>query len=161
MGRVERPALRGTWLGSLLRRLGPLMRVLLSSPLHHVVSRWFLLLSWTGPQTGKLHAIPLSYVAEGARVFATTGDEWWKSAVRSDNVTVRLRGQPVPIELVPVADPDESLREHVRLFREHRWFRLFAGVPAVAGGEPDAAATRQAIDAGRTLLRIEPIARTA
>jgi hypothetical protein len=155
MGRVERPALRGTWLGRLLRLLAPVMRVVLSTPLHHLLSRWFLLLSWTGPRTGQRHTIPVSYVAEGNRVFATTGDSWWRSVVASDDVTIRLQGRSRRAEVVPVTEVDESCREHLRLCREHPWFRVLAGLPAVAGGNPDADATRQAIDAGRTLLRIE------
>lgn len=40
------------------------MRRLLASPLHWPLSRWFLLLSWAGPRTGKLHTIPISYVTD-------------------------------------------------------------------------------------------------
>jgi hypothetical protein len=130
------------------------MRRLLASPLHWPLSRWFLLLSWTGPRTGKVHTIPISYVPDDGHVCATTGDGWWRTAAHAPNVAIRLRGRWLPAAVVPVTDADRSTEEHARLFRQHPFFRRLAGIPAT-NGRPDAGAIRRAVEAGRTLLRID------
>ena len=131
------------------------MRRLLASRLHWPLSRWFLLLSWTGRRTGRVHTIPLSYIAEGARAYATTGDPWWRNAADAPEATVRLRGERKPVRVVPITDRERSIAEHERLFREHPFFRRLAGIPATSQGSPDRAAIARAVGAGRTLVALE------
>ncbi len=152
--RVERPALRNTLLGTLLRILNPVMRLLLGSALHWPWSRWWILLRWEGPRTGQPHTVPVSHVREGRFLSVTTGDRWWQRLVESPDVSVRAAGRWLPVRPNAVTDVDASVDEHVRLFRAHPWFRVLAGIPA-RGGRPDRDAVRRAIDAGRTLIRIE------
>jgi hypothetical protein len=123
-----------------------------------MLSRWFLLLRWNGPRTGRPHAIPISYVTEHGHVFATTGDGWWRNVVSARDVGVTLRGSRRTAQVVPVDDASESAAEHQLLFRRHPFFRLLAGIPAREGGQPDAAAVARAVDAGRKLLRIDILA---
>lgn len=158
MGRADKPALRGSWLGRLLRVWNPFMRRLLASPLHWPWSRFFVLLSWAGPRTGKVHSIPVSYVTEEGKVFATTGDSWWRTVARAHDVRFRFRGQWLPGTVVAVTDPDRSAEDHARLFRQHPLFRRLAGIPTTSTGAPDDAAIRRSIAAGRTLLRIDTTA---
>jgi hypothetical protein len=130
------------------------MRRLLASPLHAPWSRWFLLLSWAGPRTGRVHTIPVSYVPDEGHAFATTGDGWWRTLARARDVAIRLRGRRLAATVVPVTDPGRSAEEHARLFRQHPFFRRLAGIPA-SGGVPDEEAIRRSVAAGRTLLRID------
>jgi hypothetical protein len=155
MNRQDAPALQGTQLGRLLHFLNPVMRAVLASPLHPVLSRWFLLLRWRGPRTGQPHAIPVSYVQEHGHLYATTGDSWWRNAIRSPSVQVTLRGASQAARLVPIEDSAESAAEHQLLFRRHPFFRRLAGIPARREGAPDPQAVRTSVDAGRQLLRID------
>lgn len=102
-----------------------------------------------------MHTIPVSYVMDGGHVFATTGDGWWRTVVRARDVAIRLRGQWMPATVIPVTDLDQSAEDHARLFRQHPFFRRLAGIPRTHG-DPDDAAIRRSVSAGRTLLRIEP-----
>ena len=154
MHRDEAPALHGTLLGAALHALNPVMRAILDSPLHPILSRWFLLLRWTGPRTGQTRAIPVSYVQEHGHVYATTGDKWWHNVVRAPSVEVLLRGAKQSASLVPIEDAGESAAEHQLLFRRHPFFRRLAGIPT-HHGEPDASAIQRSVEAGRTLLRID------
>jgi hypothetical protein len=147
--------LRGTRLGAVVRGLNPVVRALLASPFHWLLSRWFLLLSWIGPETGLPHSIPVSYVLDGGHAYATSGDTWWHNVVRAPKVTVRIRGRTHPAQLVAIEDPDQSVAEHERLFERHRFFRRLARIPAGKGGHPDRQAIRGSVEAGRTLLMID------
>lgn len=155
MHRDESPALRGTRLGAVLRRLNPLVRAVLSSPLHWPLSKWFLLLRWDGPRSGKPHAIPVSYVIERGHAYATTGDAWWHNAVAGSNVGVIVHGATFGAAIVPITDARESAAEHELLFRRHPFFRRLAGIPSRPDGSPIPEAVQRSIGAGRTLLRID------
>lgn len=154
MSRVESPALRGTWLGTLLRILNPIVRLLLTSPLHWPLSRWFVLLSWQGAKTGRVHSTPVSYVRDDAGIFVTTGDRWPRHVTGNPTFRVRLRGQWKSATADLVSDPEESRREHDRIFNQHNWFRWLAGIPK-AGGHTDDAAVARAIASGRKLIWID------
>jgi hypothetical protein len=154
VSRVESPALRGTWIGTLLRFLNPVVRTLLASPLHWPLSRWFLLLSWTGAKTGQAHRTPVSYVLDEAGIVVTTGDRWPRYVIGNPSFRVRNRGRWFSATAAQIDDPEESVREHVRIFQRHNWFRWLAGIPK-KDGQTDVDAVGRAIKAGRKLIWIE------
>ena len=154
VSRVDSVALKGTWLGTLTRFLNPIMRLLLASPLHWPLSKWFLLLSWTGSKTGRARSTPVSYVSDATGIMVTTGDRWPRYVIGNPTFRVRHRGRWSLATVSEVSDPGESKREHVRIFDEHNWFRLLAGIPK-KDGHTDVDAVARAIAAGRKLIRID------
>jgi hypothetical protein len=155
MSRATNPTLRGSFLGAVLRAWNPAMRVLLGSPLHWPLSRWFAVLSWTGRKTGRRYSTPVSYVREGTTVWVTTGDRWWHNLTGGAPVSIRVRGRWHEGRGVAVTDGVESRLEHRRLFVENAWFRRLAGIPGGRGGGPDPEALVQSLGAGRVLVRID------
>jgi hypothetical protein len=155
VSRVTKPALRGSFLGALLRALNPIMRVLLDSPLHWPLSRWFAILAWTGRRSGRRYSTPVSYVREGSTAWITTGDTWWRNLQVGAPVEMRVAGRWRSAQGVAVTDRATSRGEHERLFREHPWFRRLSGIPATSTGEPDIHAIDRALEAGRTLVRVD------
>ena len=155
MGRAERPTLRGTPLGGVLRLWNPAMRRLLASPLHRPLSRWFGLLEYSGRRSGRAYRTPVSYVREGRVVFVTTADRWRHNVSGGADVRILLRGRWHRGRAVAVTGRDESIGEHARLFRSRPFFRRLAGIPAGPRGGPDPAMLARSVDAGRTLVRIE------
>lgn len=154
MGRVDSPALKGTWLGTLLHFLNPAVRLLLASPLHWPLSRWFLLLSWAGAKTGREHMTPVSYVRDDSGIVVTTGDRWPRFVIGNSSFRVRYRGHWSSATAEEVSDPVESKREHLRIFDRHGWFRWLTWTPKKDGRtDPDAVARE--IAAGRKLIRID------
>lgn len=154
MSRVTRPALRGTLLGTALRLMNPVMRAVLGSPLHWPLSRWFMILAWTGRKSGKRYSTPVSYVREDDTTWVTTGDRWWRNLEGGAPVAVRISGRWREGSGAPLTDRDESQREHDRLFRAHPWFRWLSGIPGDRSGGTDLEALERALAAGRVLVRI-------
>lgn len=154
MSRIDSPALKGTWLGTLLRVVNPVVKILLASPLHWPLSKWFLLLSWTGSKSGKEFRTPVSYVEDDGIVYVTTGDRWPRFVIGNSSFRVRRRGIWAAARAVPIDDPELSLRQHLEIFERHRWFRFLAGIPK-KDGHTDERAVERAIAAGRRLIRIE------
>jgi len=79
-------------------RLNPVLRAILRSRLHPLLSRGLLLLTFTGRKTGKRFTIPVGYQAEESGVLTVMASEapkkqWWKNYRESGPVEVRLRGR--------------------------------------------------------------------
>ena len=155
MSRVTKPALRGSFLGTVLGVLNPIIRILLGSPLHWPLSRWFAILAWTGRRSGRPYSTPVSYVREGSTAWITTGDKWWHNLSGGAPVTMRIGGHWYSARGAAVTDRAASRTEHQRLFHEHAWFRWLSGIPAATGGEPEAGTIDRALEAGRTLVRVD------
>jgi len=156
MSRVESPALKGSWLGGLLVFLNPLVKLVLRmpAPIRWILDRWFVLLEWTGTKTGQKRSTPISYVRDAQGIWATTGDRWPQFVTGNDSFRTRLRGNWHSAVAVVESDPQLSRREHLRIFKEHGWFRFLAGIPR-RGGQPDPKAVDSAIEHGRKLVRID------
>ncbi len=131
------------------------MKALLRSPLHWPLSRYFMLLSWTGRKSGRSYTTPVSYVRDGDRLFVTTGDRWWRNVVGGGPVMVRLAGRRRAAVATPLTDRAECVAEHQRVFAERPFFRRLAGLPSFPGGGADPNAVRNSVDAGRMLVRID------
>jgi len=155
VNRVTRPALRGSILGNILRLLNPVVKFLLGSPLHWPLSRWFALVAWTGRKSGRRYSTPVSYVREGDVAWVTTGDRWWRNLEGGAPAAMRIGGRWHEGAGGPVADQIESQAIHERLFRAYPWFRWLSGIPRDRNGGPDSAALRQALSAGRVLVRFD------
>lgn len=150
--RVERPALRGTLLGNLLRFWNPVMKRLLRSPLHWPWSRWFAVIEWTGRKSGKTYRTPVSYVRTGDEVLITTGDAWWRNLEADPSVRLWVRGREHRARAVVVEDDEESITRHREMFAARPIFATLAGISR--GREQDAQ-LRRSLEAGRKLVRVD------
>ncbi len=81
----------------LLRAANPLIARLLRSPLHFLVSRDLLLVSFRGRHSGKRFTIPLAYVESGGVMYLFTRPDtatWWKNMRGGAAVEIVRRGHP-------------------------------------------------------------------
>ena len=99
--------------------INPVMRCLMRSPLHGVVSRNIAILHYTGRKSGRAFNTPLSYVRDGDTVMflSSTNTGWWKN--------FRDGEREVEIEIGPARHTgtavlyegdSEALRDRVRSF---------------------------------------------
>jgi hypothetical protein len=78
------------------RSANPLVRLVLSSPLHPLLSRSLALITVTGLKSGRTYTFPVGYKQEGDRVTIGVGwperKRWWRNLRGGAPVRVRLRG---------------------------------------------------------------------
>ena len=79
------------------------MRLVLRSPVHGMVSKTVLLITFTGRKSGKTYTTPVSYSQHGDQVTIFTHADWWKNLRGGASVTLNLRGREVQGLAVPVA----------------------------------------------------------
>ena len=71
------------------------MKFMLRSPMHRLVSKNILLITFTGCKSGKTYTTPVCYSQEGNQIYIFTHARWWKNLCNCTSVTLRLRGREV------------------------------------------------------------------
>ncbi|MCS6835694.1 MAG: nitroreductase family deazaflavin-dependent oxidoreductase [Anaerolineae bacterium] len=85
----------------------PFMKWLLRSPFHSVVSRIYLLITFTGRKSGKTYTTPVQYAQDGATLYIITseGYTWWKNLRGGAQVQIHLRGTTYHAQADTSTDP--------------------------------------------------------
>ena len=77
----------------IIHKLNPLIITILRSPLHPMMSKAIMLITFTGRKSGKRYTTPVSYSRQGETVYVFTHGTWWKNLRGGAPVSLRLRGQ--------------------------------------------------------------------
>ncbi len=74
------------------RIANPVVRALLRSPFHGVLSRAVMLITVTGRRTGTLYTVPVQFTrrANTVYVFSPSDRRWWRNLNGSGSVTLRI-----------------------------------------------------------------------
>jgi deazaflavin-dependent oxidoreductase (nitroreductase family) len=95
------------------------MKFVLRSPVHGMVSKTTLLITFTGRKSGKIYTTPVSYSQYGDQVTIFTHANWWKNLRSGTPVTLRLRGREFQGLAEPVAEDKQAivagLAAHLRM----------------------------------------------
>ena len=94
------------------------MQFVLRSPVHGMVSKSILLITFTGRKSGKSYTTPVSYSQENGMVTIFTHADWWKNLRGGAPVTLRIQGRELQGFAEPVVDDKAAvaagLIEHLR-----------------------------------------------
>jgi hypothetical protein len=94
------------------------MKFILRSPMHGMVSKTMLLITFTGRKSGKTYTTPVDYSQDGDLVTIFTHANWWKNLIGGAPVALRIRGRDLQGIAEPVAEDKVSvaagLMEHLR-----------------------------------------------
>jgi deazaflavin-dependent oxidoreductase (nitroreductase family) len=85
------------------------MKFVLRSPMHGLVSKQILLITFTGCKSGKRYTTPVSYSQEGNQVYIFTHANWWKNLRHCTSVSLRLRGREVQGVPEPVVEDKAAI----------------------------------------------------
>lgn len=69
------------------------MKFILRSPLHGMVSKTILLITFTGRKSGKTYTTPVSYSQFDDEVYIFTHANWWKNLYGGAPVSLHIRGR--------------------------------------------------------------------
>ncbi len=100
----------------------PITRFILRSPLHRLMSKTVLLITYRVQKSGKEFTLPVSYLEEGKTVFVIPGMPekkiWWRNIHQNTPVELRLRGNTIPAQasLLSAESDLETMAHALRLF---------------------------------------------
>lgn len=94
-----------------------IVKFLLNTPFHGLVSGSLMLITFTGRKSGKIYTTPVQYGREGNTVtfFSQKQRSWWKNLLGGAPVNLRLQGRDVQGTAEALPDTDEAtLRETLK-----------------------------------------------
>jgi len=132
-----------------------LVKVILRSPLHGLLSKHRMLLTFTGRKSGKHYTIPLSYVQEGETIFCITGhSSWWRNLRGGVPVIVMLKGRAHDgMAQAVIEDPAVIVQGLQKLLQAIPSDAKYHAVKLDLKGQPNAEDMAQAVS-GSILIRI-------
>lgn len=88
------------------------VKILLRSPLHGMISKNTLLISYTGRKSGKPFTTPTNYSQEGntVRIVSFKNRVWWRNILGGAPVTLHIRGENLRGRAEVIRDNDSVAR---------------------------------------------------
>ncbi len=89
------------------RLVNPVVRLLLRSPLHPVLSRSLVISSYQGRKTGRWRSLPCMYARDGQDLYVVPGQPdrkvWWRNLRQPTPVRLCLQGRDLEASPPPAA----------------------------------------------------------
>lgn len=103
------------------------IKSVLRSPVHGLVSKNLLLITFTGRKSGKTFTTPVSYSQHGDQVYIFSHGTWWKNLRPGAPVTLRIQGRELQGLAEPIVEDKRAiaagLMEHLRAVpTDARWY---------------------------------------
>lgn len=132
-----------------------LMKLILRSPLHGMVSESIMIITWTGRKSGKTYSTPVTYMEQGDTIICFTRSSWWKNFKDEPEVKLRLRGQVLHGHATPITEP-EQVAQGAREFIEQKGLENIQRIGVMIDTEREPT-QQELIDAvrGRVMIRID------
>jgi deazaflavin-dependent oxidoreductase (nitroreductase family) len=92
--------------------LNPLVCMILSSPLHGMMSATLLLITYKGRKSGKEYSLPVQYVQDNRTIYIVVGmpekKTWWRNLRYGAKVKLWLTGNNVIGDAIVLEGEDEA-----------------------------------------------------
>ena len=142
-------------MGRFAKVMNKVPAAILRSPLHPLMSKKYLLLSFTGRKSGRRYTTPVAYLSEGDAFLMTTDSPWWKNLRGGAPVTMKVRNHYYEGVGEAVTDEAEVVRVLGRFLETQPGYGKFVGVKRGAGGRVDPSRLEEAA-LGRVVVRVWP-----
>jgi len=91
------------------RIVNVLVKLILRSPLHGLMSKNRMLLTFKGRKSGKRYTTPVSYLHEGESIVCFTDSSWWKNLRGGAPIRICLTGRDVAGMAYPIDTDTEAI----------------------------------------------------
>lgn len=96
--------------------INPIIRSMLKSPLHGLMSDSLMLISFTGRKSGKSFTSPVRYIRDNnvVQCFTAKTNQWWKNVSANPSVTLRVQGKDYNVEMATETEQTEKIEAAIR-----------------------------------------------
>ena len=100
--------------------INPVVRALLRSPIHGLISDSLMLVTYTGRKSQRRFTTPVRYVQTGDNVRCFTSAEtlWWRSMRGGADVVLRLYGEDRSFHATVIENEPDRIREALENYLE-------------------------------------------
>ncbi len=116
-----------------------IMKAILRSPLHGMVSKNMMLLTYTGRKSGKEYTTPVNYVRDGDVLYTTSfkNRSWWRNFRGGAPVRIVLQGKNLRAEGEVAEDGDNLTAWLTQLVLLSPRYAKYFGVGFDEAGQPN------------------------
>jgi hypothetical protein len=95
--------------------INPVMRFLLRSPAHGLLSDSLMLITFTGRKSGKQFTTPVRYMQTGdtVRCFTAAENQWWRNLRSGSRVSLLIKGQLSDYQAQAIFDNPADIRKQL------------------------------------------------
>lgn len=115
-----------------------IIKGILRSPLHGMLSKNMMLITVTGHKSGKVYTLPVNYVRDGG-VLTTISYRhrtWWRNLRNGTPVTLRLQGQDLKATGAVVEDNEDTAAGLMAYLQKVPQYAKYLEVALDASGQP-------------------------
>ncbi|MGO4612537.1 nitroreductase family deazaflavin-dependent oxidoreductase [Nocardia sp. 2YAB30] len=134
-----------------------LVRLLLRSPLHRVVSGKLLLVTVIGRKSGREYTNPVGYAEHDGQVLVGTSAGWRRNLRDGESVRVRLRGRDIRARAEVIADEDRLAALVPVVVSANPIHGRFAGIELAPDGGVNPIDLRRAVANGYVIVCLRPV----
>ncbi|WP_161606388.1 nitroreductase/quinone reductase family protein [Microlunatus speluncae] len=138
------------------RRFNRIVRVLLHSPLHGLMSRKLTLLYVTGRKTGTRYAVPTAFTDHAGQVLVASAGSWTRNLSGPEPVELRHHGRRLLATAEVAADRDRAYEIALALLPPNPILRNFVKVDLDGDGRPKQDEFDAARDRGVKFIALHP-----
>lgn len=117
----------------------PIMRWMLSSPMHFLVSNNMMLLTYTGRKSGRKFTTPVSYLKVGEDLYTISSRDrvWWRNLRGGAEVALRFKGEKTKAQAESFEKQDEVTGYLNEYFQASPQLAKYMKVETDSGGKPN------------------------
>lgn len=135
------------------------VRGLLRSPLHPVLSGRLAVVTVTGRKTGRVYQVPVGYVEHDGEILVGSPGTWTRNLRGGAPASVRVRGRELPMRGEVITDADQAAPLYKAVLARNPTHGRFVGITLDEQGEPRREQLRTAFERGIVLVRFQPAPR--
>ncbi len=117
----------------------PIMKTLINSPLHGLVSKSVMSITYIGCKSGQAFTVPVNYVLDGNELLTVSLRErtWWRSLRGGAPVTIRLQGRDYKATSEVIEDESMVVTNLMALLKSAPGYARYLRVKVSPDGQPD------------------------
>ena len=139
------------------RMLNLLVRAILRSPLHFVVSNRLLVITVIGRRTGARYVLPVGYVEHEGTLLIGTAGGWRRNLRGGETVAVLHRGRQRMARAEVVTDEATIVPLYRAILAHNPVHGRYAGIGTEPDGNPRLPELRAALRRGIAVVRLHPV----
>lgn len=117
----------------------PFIKILARSPLHNLVDKRVILITYTDRKSGKTNTVPVNYLLEEKtiHVISLSHQNWWRNLKGGASVVVLLKGKQLNAWAILVEEQQKIAKELDLFCRHDPKYAQYIQVNLNANGIPD------------------------
>ncbi len=123
----------------LSRIYNPIMKLVLRSPLHGVMSKNTMLITYTGRRSGKTYTTPVNYLQEDNEItiFSLRHRTWWRNLRDGAQVTVKIKGKTLKATTQAIEDNKTVAKGLLTYLQKRPQYAKYFQVTLNPDGQPN------------------------